>query len=158
MDTISGTDLTLAHTTAPISTIGDEAPLDEPPSLVALQEQSEGAWLSQLQLYDRAFVLAKDGIIGPTLACALAAFNATLCPPVDTLGVQLAIETGELEAQAHAASPAPTLEQALATQDVQALYACLPQLVELHMVSPLSYALKKSEIKAALGKAINMND
>src|SRR2546421_149350 len=46
----------------------------------------------------------------------------------------------------------------IATQDVAALYACLPQLVELHEVSPLSYALKKSEIKATFGKAINMND
>ena len=30
--------------------------------------------------------------------------------------------------------------------------------MELHEVSPISYALKKSEIKAAFGKAINMND
>src|SRR5205823_6623982 len=62
------------------------------------------------------------------------------------------------EAQAHAATPQPTLDQAIATQDVAALYACLPQLVELHRISPLSYALKKSEIKAVFGKAINMND
>jgi phage/plasmid-associated DNA primase len=30
--------------------------------------------------------------------------------------------------------------------------------VELHTVSPISYALKKSEIKEAFGKAINLND
>src|SRR5579884_1733456 len=160
METTTRTDLTLAHDTGLISTRGDEARLDEPASLVALEEQSHPAWLSQLQLYDRAFALAKEGISGPALASALTAFNATLCPPVDTLGLSLAIETGELQAQsqAHPATPAPTLDQAIATQDVAALYACLPQLVELHEVSPISYALKKSEIKAAFGKAINMND
>ena len=158
MDTISRADLTLVHDSLSSVTTNDEAPLDDPPSLAALEEQSHPAWLSQLQLYDRAFALAKEGITGPALACALTAFNATLCPPVDTLGVQLAIETGELEAQAHAATPQPTLEQAIATQDVAALYACLPQMVELHTVSPISYALKKSEIKTAFGKAINLND
>jgi hypothetical protein len=158
MDTSTRADLTLVHDSLSSVTTDDEARLDEPASLAALEEQSHPAWLSQLQLSDRAFALAKEGITGPALASALTAFNATLCPPVDTLGVQLAIETGELEAQAHTASPAPTLDQAIATQDVGALYACLRELVELHTVSPLSYALKKSEIKTAFGKAVNMND
>ncbi len=155
MDTISVAPSTVE------SIITGEACLDDPPSPSLEADQEEHpAWLSQLQLYDRAFALAKEGITGPALATALTAFNATLCPPIDTLGLSLAIETGELQAQsqAHPATPQPTLDQAIATQDVAALYACLSQLVELHDVSPLSYALKKREIKAAFGKAINMND
>src|SRR5437764_2269903 len=147
METISVASSLALQTVESIT--ADEARLDDPPSPSLEADQEHPSWLSQLQLYDRAFALAQEGITGPALATALTAFNATLCPPVDTLGVQLAIETGELEVQTHAATPQPTLDQAIATQDVQALYACLPQLVELHTVSPLSYALKKSEIKAA---------
>ena len=104
MDTIS-----LAPSTVESITI-DEACPDDPPSLRPQEDQEHPAWLSQLQLYDRAFALAKEGITGPALATALTAFNATLCPPVDTLGLQLAIEAGELEAQAHATTPALTLD------------------------------------------------
>jgi hypothetical protein len=135
-----------------------EACLEDPASFNAHEDQEHPAWLSQIQLYDRAFALGSQGISGPALASALTQFTATLCPPVDSIGLELASFDGELEAQAHGAVPAPTLEQAIATKDVTALYACLPQLVELHTVSPISYALKKSEIKEAFGKAINLND
>jgi hypothetical protein len=152
MDTISVAPSTVESITA------IEAYLEDPASFNAHEDQGHPAWLSQIQLYDRAFALGSQGVSGPELATALTAFNATLCPPVDSIGLSLAIEAGELEAQAHAPAPAPTLEQAIATKDVAALYACLPHLVELHTVSPISYALKKSEIKEAFGKAVNMND
>src|SRR5207248_570361 len=71
MQTTTRTHLALAHDTVLISTRGDEARLDEPASLLAMEEQSHPAWLSQLQLYDRAFALAQDGITGPALATAL---------------------------------------------------------------------------------------
>ena len=65
MDTIS-----LAPLTVESSTTG-EACLDHPPSLSAQQDQEHPVWLSQLQLYDRAFALAQEGITGPALATAL---------------------------------------------------------------------------------------
>jgi hypothetical protein len=124
--------------------------------LAAQEDPEHHAWLSQIQLYDRAFALGSQGISGPDLASALTQFNATLCPPVDTIGLDLAIEAGELEVQAPTVTPQPTLDQAIATQDMAALYACLPQLVELHTVSPIGYALKKSEIKEAFGPAVQL--
>src|SRR5690348_4278199 len=69
---------------------------DEPASLMALQEQSEATWLSQLHLCVRAFALPKEGICGPAVASALTAFNSSRCPPVDTLVRSLATATGEL--------------------------------------------------------------
>jgi hypothetical protein len=156
MDTITVASSLALQTIESIT--ADEACLDHSVSPCSMEDQEQPAWLSQIQLYDRAFALGSQGICGPDLATALTAFNATLCPPVDSIELELAIEAGELEAQAHTTVPAPTLEQAIATKDVAALYACLPQLVELHTVSPISYALKKSEIKEAFVKAVNLND
>ena len=56
MDTSTCTEPTRTHNTAPICTTNE----DEPPSLVDLEEQSQVIWLSQLQLYNRAFALAKE--------------------------------------------------------------------------------------------------
>lgn len=64
-------------------------------------------------------------------------------------------------APAEEEEPRPTIsdvDQALAAKDLKALYAHLPALVDIRARSAVEWALKKQEIKEALGKAVNLLD
>ena len=50
------------------------------------------------------------------------------------------------------------VDQAIAAKDVKALYVTMPALIELRASSAVAWSLKKTEIKEAFGKEINMND
>src|SRR5713226_39587 len=102
---------------SPLTLILDEA--------LAQEQQLQ---VSRAALYTRVFALEETGIIGQAAYEQLVTFNASLDYPLDIEELPIIANylEGELLPAAPLAEPSPTLDQAIATQDPKAVFACLP--------------------------------